>query len=141
MKVHSGRCLAEQSLGSRENGPQKRNGAIEKMSASRTVEELSEELAGRWTVFFAPKDWPDRLRLLQELLEQLQEDLGDLDLYCSISSALIRKLIEGLAPGPVETVAQAHIYANSDSEQHRRAACEWLAQHNVTSLTAKLASS
>jgi hypothetical protein len=112
-----------------------------KMSTSRSVEDLAEELAGRWTPFFAPRQWPERLNLLQQLLEQLQEDLEDIDLYCAVSSALIRKLIEKLPPGPVESGAQAHIYANSDDGEHRRAAGEWLAQHNATMLMTKFSRS
>lgn len=103
------------------------------------AEDLAEELAERWTSLFAPKDWPGRLQLLQQVHEQLQEDLGDLNLYCAVSPAFIRKLIERLSDGPVASVAQAHIYANSDDEEHRRAAGEWLTQHSETSLSPRFA--
>ncbi len=90
---------------------------------------MAEELASRWAPFFVPKDWRERLDLLKELHEQLQEDIGDMDVYCAISPILIRKLIEKMAEGPVTSIEQVHIYANSAAEEHRRAAGEWLAQH------------
>jgi len=91
------------------------------------AEKLSTELAGRWAVVFAAKSWDERLELLNQVHEQLQEDLGDLEMYSTVSPMFIRKLIERLANGPVVSVAQAHIYANSQDEGHRRAAGEWLA--------------
>jgi hypothetical protein len=111
------------------------------MAITRAAETLAEELAERWTSFFAPKDWPERLNLLQQVHEQLQEDLDDMELYCSVSSVFIRKLIERLGAGNIESPAQAHIYANSDSEEHRHLAGEWLAQRNADSAMAKFARS
>jgi len=91
------------------------------------VESLVKELIERWGAAFVPKAWPERLALLNEIHEQLFEDLGDVDLYCAVSPAFIRALIDHLAGGPVSSAAQAHIYANSGREEHRRAAGEWLA--------------
>ena len=91
------------------------------------AEKLSTELATRWAVVFAKKNWAERLDLLNQVHEQLQEDLGDLEMYSAVSPIFIRKLIERLSDGPVASVAQAHIYANSEDERHRRAAGEWLA--------------
>ena len=96
---------------------------------NRNIEGLAEELASRWAPFFIPKDWRERLDLLKEMHEQLQEDIGDMDVYCAVSPILIRKLIEKLSDGPVTSIEQVHIYANSAAEEHRRAAGEWLAQH------------
>jgi hypothetical protein len=93
------------------------------------VETLVEEFVRRWIGSFVAKDWSERLELLNQLHEQLLEDLGDLDLYCAISPVFIRRLIEGLSGGPVESAAQANIYANSDSKEHRQAAGAWLAAH------------
>ena len=103
---------------------------------NRDIEELAEELASRWAPFFVPKDWRERLDLLKEMHEQLQEDIGDMDVYCAISPILIRKLIEKLSNGPVTSIEQVHIYANSAAEEHRRAAGEWLAQHRSRDSTA-----
>jgi hypothetical protein len=99
--------------------------------SERDVKTLVEELARRWTPDFAARDWPERLQLLNEVHEQLHEDVVDLDLYCAVSPAFIRRLIENLSGGPVLSVAQAHIYANSEAEEHRRAAGEWLARHKL----------
>ena len=90
---------------------------------------LVDELAHRWTPDFTSRDWPERLALLNEVHEQLLEDFGDFDLYCAASPAIIRRLIENVAGGPVTSAAQAHIYANSESEEHRRMAGEWFARH------------
>jgi hypothetical protein len=95
----------------------------------RNVKSLVEELVRRWTPDFAVRDWPGRLALLNQMHEQLLEDLGDVDLYCAVSPVFIRRLIENLSDGPVTSVAQAHIYANSADEEHRRVAGEWLARH------------
>jgi hypothetical protein len=94
---------------------------------SPAAERLADELTRRWSPAFAPKNWAERLELLNQLHEQLLEDLGDLDLYCAVSPLFISKLIVGLSEGPVTSAAQAHIYANSADDEHRRAAGEWLA--------------
>ena len=99
--------------------------------ARKAVNDLAEELASRWAPIFVEKDWPERLGLLEEMHEQLQEDLGDMNIYCEVSPILISKLIESLSDGPVTSMAQVHIYANSASEAHRRAAGEWLAKHRM----------
>ncbi|HYM01788.1 MAG TPA: hypothetical protein VET85_02515 [Stellaceae bacterium] len=96
---------------------------------NRTIEDLAEELCQRWAALFVQKDWSERLQLLHEVHEQLQEDLGDLAMYSAVSPVLTRKLIERLGDGPVTSTAQAHIYANSDDEEHRHAAGDWLARH------------
>lgn len=101
----------------------------ESNDSDRRVVLLAEDLVRRWMPDFATRDWGARLRLLNEMHEQLLEDLGDLDLYCAVSPIFIRQLIDELADGPINSVAQAHIYANSADEEHRRAAGEWLAHH------------
>jgi hypothetical protein len=107
--------------------------------SDRDVKTLAEELARRWTPDFTIRDWPGRLQLLNEVHEQLLEDLGDLNLYSAVSPAFIRKLIENLpGGGPVTSIAQAHIFANSEDEEHRRAAGEWL-EHHKTGPTTPLA--
>ena len=93
------------------------------------VESLVAELVGRWLPLFATEDWPGRLKLLHQMHEQLQDDLGQLELYTAVSPALIRELLEQLSAGPITCTAQAHIYANSGDERHRRMAGEWLELH------------
>lgn len=102
----------------------------ESSESGHGVEDLVDELARRWTASFVGRDWPARLELLNQLHEQLLEDLGDLELYCAVSPAFIRRLINSLGEGSVTSAAQAHIYANSDDADHRRAAGEWLAAHD-----------
>ena len=99
------------------------------MILQQGIESLTDELVARWGALFAPKTWPERLQFLNEMHEQLQDDLGDLELYALVSRVFIRKLIMRLEDGgPVTSSAQAHIYANSDDESHRSAAAEWLYQ-------------
>jgi len=97
--------------------------------ATQAIEDLAEELSRRWLPLFVQIEWPARLKLLEEMHQQLQEDLGNLGIYCAVSPVLTRKLIQKLAGGPVSSMAQAHIYANSDDEEHRRAAGDWLSLH------------
>ena len=92
-----------------------------------TVEDLAKELAARWIPQLLHKSWSERLNLLQQIHEQLQEDLEDLSLFSEISPALIREIIDGLSDGPITSFEQAHIYANSADRDHRRVASEWIA--------------
>lgn len=96
------------------------------IGSGSTIEELSDELADRWASLFVRKDWTERFELLQEIHDQLKEDLDDMDLYAAISPILVQKLIDRLPPSPITSVAQAQIYANSASEDHRRVAGQWL---------------
>lgn len=97
------------------------------MSFYRAAEALAAELAARWIPAFEPKSWSERLDLLHQVHEQLKEDLRNFDMYCTVSPLLVRELIDLLSGGPVASLAQAHVYANSSDPEHRRAAGEWLA--------------
>jgi len=99
------------------------------VSGYRGAQELAAELASHWSSILKPRSWADRLSLLHQVHEQLQEDVPDLKIYCAVSPLFIREIINLLAGGPVESLAQAHIYANSDDPNHRRSAQEWLAVH------------
>ncbi len=109
-----------------------------KSVTSRAVDGLVGELVSRWLPSFAGKEWPERLILLHQLHEQLQEDLGEIELYSAVSAAFIRELIEGLSAGPITCMAQAHIYANSDDHRHRRMAGEWLEMHQSMDMPPKI---
>ena len=98
-------------------------------ATNQRVDRLAAELVGRWLPLFAAEDWPERLKLLHQMHEQLQEDLRQIELYSAVSPAFIRELVEQLSAGPITCTAQAHIYANSDDERHRRMAGEWLDLH------------
>ena len=97
----------------------------------REIESLTDELVSLWAPLFAPRNWAERLELLNQMHEQLQDDIGDLAVYSAVSPILIRKLIQRLEDGPVTSAPQAHVYANSDEQDHRRAAGEWLSQHTA----------
>jgi hypothetical protein len=97
------------------------------MSFYSAAEELAKELAARWKSALEPKCWTERLDLLYQVHEQLKEDLRDIQFYCAVSPLLVRELIDLLSGGPVTSLAQAHVYANSSDVEHRRAAGEWFA--------------
>lgn len=91
----------------------------------RASEDLAMELARRWKAAFEFRSWPQRLELLHQIHEQLREDLHDFEMYCAVSPLLVRELIDYLSSGPIESLAQAQVYANSIDLEHRRAAKEW----------------
>ena len=97
------------------------------MNLYRAAEALATELAARWISAFEPRSWVERLHLLHEVHEQLKEDLRDFEVYCMVSPLLVRELIDLLSGGPVASLAQAHVYANSSDPDHRRAAGDWFA--------------
>jgi hypothetical protein len=99
------------------------------MDFYRRAEELAKELAVLWKSSFEPKSWAERLHLLHQVHEQLKEDLRDFEMYCAVSPLLVRELIALLSGGPVGSLAQAHVYANSSDAEHRRAAREWFTSH------------
>jgi hypothetical protein len=99
------------------------------------IESLVAELLKRWYTSFAAESWSERLTFLNELHEQLLEDLGDWELYCAVFPAFIAALIDRLGDSPVASEAQAHIYANSRQEEHRRAAGAWLAANRPAAAT------
>jgi hypothetical protein len=102
------------------------------------VDRLVGELVCRWLPLFKSKGWPERLDLLHQMHEQLQEDLGQIELYSAVSPAFIRELIDGLAESSITSLAQAQIYANSEEEGHRRMAGEWLDVNRSADLPQKL---
>ena len=94
--------------------------------SGQMLEDLSDELSRRWQSLFAQKGWEERLDLLREIQDQLKEDLEDLEAFVALLPLLVRKLIDGLPLAPIVSVAQAHIYANSDADEHRQLAGQWL---------------
>lgn len=96
---------------------------------------LVAELLKRWFTTFAAQNWQERLALLNELHDQLLEDLGDWEVYCAVFPAFIAALIDRLGDSAVSSEPQAHIYANSQREEHRRAAGDWLAANRPGAAT------
>jgi len=89
------------------------------------VEALAWELADRWAPMMERMDWPGRLRLLGEIHEKLLEDLGNFDIYAELSPRFIARLLDRVGNGTITTAEQAHIFANSCEDRHRRASGEW----------------
>jgi hypothetical protein len=90
---------------------------------------LAAELAARWLPSLSAVGWSERLRLLNHMHEQLQDDLNDLHTYSVVSPLFVREVIQLLGGGRITTEDQAQIYANSADTEHRRAAGDWLARH------------
>lgn len=89
------------------------------------VEALATELAERWAPMMERMDWPERLQLLGEIHEKLLEDLGNFDIYAELSPRFIARLLDRVGNGTISSAAQAHIFANSAEDRHRRASGEW----------------
>jgi len=90
------------------------------------ADQLASELARRWRPSLVNQNWAGRVDLIRQMHEQLQDDLEDLQLYAEVSPLLIKKIIDALGAGPIESVEQAHVYANSADKKHRDAAGAWL---------------
>lgn len=93
--------------------------------------ELAAELAERWGDDLEAHPWPERLRLLSEIHEQLLADLSDFALYSEVSPRFIAGLIAGWGAGQIAALEQAQIYANSADEGHRALAATWLTQNRT----------
>lgn len=88
--------------------------------------DLAAELALRFAGVLAEKSWAERLSVLMELHDQLRDDIEDFAMFCEVFPMFIGKLIEQLDEPPIESLEQAHVYANSSVTWHRQAAGEWI---------------
>lgn len=91
--------------------------------------DLAAELADRFINLLADKDWSQRLEVLMELHDQLRDDIEDFATFCEVFPMFVGKVIEQLGGGPIKSLAQAHIYANSGVASHRQAAGDWFRAH------------
>jgi predicted O-methyltransferase YrrM len=94
------------------------------------VSELAEELAHRWSRLFKERDWHQRLVLLTEIHEKLQEDLANLDALAELSPLFIERLVDTLNEAEVICFEHAHISANSAKESHRQLAYRFFLAHD-----------
>lgn len=92
---------------------------------------LARELVDRCADLLLDKSWPERLRALMEMHDQLRDDIEDFAVFCEVFPLFIQALIERLGISEIECLEQAHIYANSADEAHRQAAGAWMRRHNV----------
>jgi hypothetical protein len=98
---------------------------VSRGTAKDDVGDLVAELVDRWAPTFQSRSWTGRLSLLTEIHEQLLDDLGNFDVFAEVSPRFIAGLIDRLDEGPVRCAEQAHIYANSGKDRHRRLAGDW----------------
>ena len=88
--------------------------------------DLAAELAERFVNVLAEKDWAERLGVLMELHDQLRDDIEHFAMFCEVFPMFIGKLIEKLGEPAIQSLEQAHVYANSSVAWHRQAAGEWM---------------
>ena len=86
---------------------------------------LAEELADFWFSAIAEAGWAERVRILKEICAQLLADMETRAEYEAVSPRFVAALIERLGAPPVESTAQAQIYATSALDRHREASRVW----------------
>jgi hypothetical protein len=96
------------------------------MAESGDNKALAGELAQRCLPLLAPMSWPQRLKALMEMHDQLREDIKDFAVFCEVFPRFVETLVERLGEGPIECFEQAQIYANSGRSSHRDAAGAWI---------------
>ncbi len=94
-----------------------------------TPQALATDLVGRCYGPLANIPWPDRLRALMELHDQLRDDIEDFAFFCEAFPLFIEQLIDRFDDQAIESFDQAQIYANSARQSHRDAAGQWLRDH------------
>ncbi len=86
---------------------------------------LIEELADFWVSALEHGNWEQRLQVLNKIHDQLRADLATKAEFEMVSPRFVSAIIDRLGAPPVESSAQATIYAYSLNEVHRDAASAW----------------
>jgi hypothetical protein len=94
-------------------------------------DKLALEIADRWVRRLRPMNWPERLAGLADLLEHLQEALGNMSRVGDVFPDIIANVVNKLGDPKIDCVEQAHVYATSKDRMHREAAGEWFRSHNT----------
>lgn len=94
-----------------------------------TPESLASELAERVFTPLQDNSWPERLKALMELHDQLCDDIEDFAFFCETFPLFIEKLIDRFGGVEINESDQAQIYATSARAAHREAAGAWLRAH------------
>jgi hypothetical protein len=90
---------------------------------------LVTELVDRCTALLSDADWDRVYRALTEMHDQLREDVPDEEEFCAIFPEFVAGLIQRLGDRPVAGLAQAQVYANSATPEHRACAGAWIRVH------------
>ena len=90
------------------------------------LDELAEELADFWFSAIAVASWEGRLRILEQIDAKLLADIEMPSDYEAVAPRFVAAVIERLGFPPVESRAQAQIFARSAYEHHRDVARVWL---------------
>ncbi|MBK5930601.1 PilZ domain-containing protein [Halochromatium salexigens] len=93
------------------------------------LEPLVEELAEFWVSALEHGNWERRLHVLNKIHDQLRADLATKAEFDMVSPRFVAAIIDRLGAPPVESEAQAKIYAYSLNEVHRDAASAWSLRH------------
>jgi len=91
----------------------------------RKPDERAEDLANIWFSAIAVASWEGRLKILKHIDAQMLADLAEVD-YEAVAPRFVAAVIERLGYPPVESRAQAQIYARSAFAHHRDAVRAWL---------------
>jgi hypothetical protein len=90
---------------------------------------LVEELVERCASLLSSDDWDRVYVALTEMHDQLREDVPDEEEFCTFFPDFVAALIGRLGNQPVCGLAQAQVYANSASADHRAWAGAWIREH------------
>lgn len=89
------------------------------------VHPLVEELLDAWAWPLYRLDWPDRLSLLEQIDDKLQDEL-EAALAQRVSESFTARVIAALGEPPLTVRHQALAYLNSGEMRHRQAGRAWL---------------
>ena len=95
----------------------------------KTNRELAIELANMWAGLLLDRNWDERLHLVADLHEYMQESIRDFADFCDIFPETVAEIIYRLNAPEVTSLEQAHLYASSRDPVHRDAAGTWLRQN------------
>lgn len=90
-----------------------------------------EVVAGLVTLFearFGALSWAERLRLLEEIFDYLEENSRDPRVVRTTFSQVVERLVDRVGSPDISCREQAHVYAASGDRCHRRLAGQWFAQ-------------
>ncbi len=93
-------------------------------------EQLPKELAQIWARQLKPLSWEKRVLLMNDFHENLQEMIPDFGEFCEVFPAIVTETLELIDDPEISCDAQAHIFANSADEKHRRLAGAWFRARN-----------
>ena len=87
---------------------------------------IATEWADRCASLLSRSDWERVCTALGELHDQLREEIPDEAEFEVVFPYLVSGVIHRLGDLPIETLAQAQVYASSAQQDHRALADTWM---------------